>query len=61
MAQRFCNKCQRTMSDINFYQYKNGEKCDLCKSCLTMHINNYQEDTFLWLLEKFDVPYSKVE
>ena len=61
MAQRFCNKCQRTMSDVNFYQYKNGEKCDLCKSCLTMHINNYQEDTFLWLLEKFDVPYSKIE
>jgi hypothetical protein len=47
MAQRFCNKCQKTMSDVNFYTYKNGEKCDLCKNCLTMHINNYQEDTFI--------------
>ena len=61
MAQRFCNKCQKTMSDVNFYTYKNGEKCDLCKNCLTMHINNYQEDTFIQLFEKFDVPYSKVE
>lgn len=58
---RYCPKCQKTMSDVKFYQYKNGEKCELCKSCLTMHINNYEEDTFLWLLEKFDVPYAPAE
>ena len=61
MAQRYCNKCGKTMSDVNFYTYKNGDKCDLCKNCLTMHINNYQEDTYMQLFEKFDVPYSKVE
>ena len=55
--QRFCEKCRKTMSDVNFYTYKNGEKCELCKACLTMHINNFEPDTFLWLLEKFDVPY----
>ena len=58
---RYCPKCQKSMSDVKFYQYKNGEKCELCKSCLTMHINNYEEDTYLWLLEKFDVPYAPEE
>ena len=28
-AQRFCSKCKKTMADTNFYQYKNGEKCEL--------------------------------
>ena len=55
--QRFCSKCRKTMADVNFYTYKDGTKCELCKSCLTMHINNFEPDTFLWLLEKFDVPY----
>jgi hypothetical protein len=55
--QRFCSKCRKTLSDINFYTYKDGTKCELCKACLTMHINNFEPETFLWLLEKFDVPY----
>ena len=58
---RFCSKCKKTMSDINFYTYRDGTKCELCKSCLTMHINNYETDTYLWLLEKFDVPYVEAE
>lgn len=49
------------MGSTNFYTYKNGEKCELCKACLTMHINNWEPDTFLWLLEKFDVPYIEAE
>ena len=61
MAQLFCPKCRKTMADTNFYQYKNGEKCELCKACLTMHINNFEPDTFLWVLEKFDVPYVEEE
>ena len=60
-AQRFCSKCKKTMADTNFYQYKNGEKCELCKSCMTMHMNMYEEDTYLWALEMFDVPYIPVE
>ena len=60
-AQRFCSKCKKTMADTNFYQYKNGEKCELCKSCMTMHMNMYEEDTYLWALEKFDVPYLPTE
>ena len=49
------------MSDINFYTYRNGEKCELCKGCLTMHINNYEPETYMWLMEKFDVPYVEAE
>lgn len=47
MAQRYCSKCNKTMSDINFYTYKNGEKCELCKNCLTMHINTYDPDSYM--------------
>lgn len=61
MANQFCNKCRKTMADTNFYTYKNGEKCELCKACLTLHINNFDPETFLWLLEKFDVPYIEAE
>ena len=59
--QRFCAKCRKTMADSNFYTYKDGTKCELCKACLTMHINNWDPDTFLWLLEKFDIPYIESE
>lgn len=58
---RYCSKCRKTMADTNYYTYKDGTKCELCKSCLTMHINNFDPDTFLWLLEKFDVPYIPAE
>ena len=61
MAQRYCSKCNKTMSDINFYTYKNGEKCELCKNCLTMHINTYDPDSYMQLMEKFDVPYVDAE
>ena len=57
MASCVCEKCGKQMDDKNFYTYKNGDKTELCKSCLTMHIDNFNESTFLWLLEKMDVPY----
>lgn len=59
--QRYCPKCKRTMSDVNFYTYKDSTKCELCKNCLTMFMNMYEEDTYLWALEKFDVPYLPTE
>ena len=61
MAQQYCSKCRRTMQDTNFYTYKDGTKCELCKPCLTMHVNNFDPDTFMWLLEKFDVPWIPAE
>lgn len=52
-----CQKCGKTMDEGQFYSYKDGRKTELCKACLTMHIDNYDPNTFLWLLEKMDVPY----
>jgi hypothetical protein len=57
-AMKMCQKCGRMKNaDTQFYQYKNGEKTELCKDCLTMHIDNFDPNTYLWLLEKMDVPY----
>ena len=52
-----CQKCGRTMDEIKFYTYRDGTKTEMCKDCLTMHIDNFDPNTFLWLLEKMDVPY----
>lgn len=52
-----CTKCQKTMNDGQFYTLRDGSKPDLCKKCMTMHIDNFNEETFLWLLEMMDVPY----
>lgn len=57
----FCSKCNKTMDETNFYTYKDGRKTEMCKKCLTMHIDNFNPDTFLWLLEKMDVPYVETE
>ena len=49
------------MAETNFYQYKDGTKCELCKGCLTMHVNNWEPETFTWILEKFDLPWIPAE
>ena len=62
MANKICQKCGKMMDeDTQFYTYKNGEKTEMCKKCLTMHIDNWDPSTYLWLLEKMDVPYVPVE
>lgn len=57
MATCTCQKCGKTMDEKQFYTYKDGKKTELCKKCLTMHVDPFNSDTFLWLLEKMDVPY----
>lgn len=57
MANCTCTKCGKSMDEGQFYTYKDGQKTEMCKKCLTMHIDNFEPDTFLWLLEKMDVPY----
>lgn len=57
MATCYCNKCARTMDEGQFYTYHDGSKTELCKRCLTLHINNFDESTYVWILEKMDVPY----
>lgn len=57
MANYKCQKCGKVLDEGQFYTYKDGSKTELCKKCLTMHIDNFDESTYLWLLEKMDVPY----
>ena len=61
MPKILCEKCNKEMEDTQFYTYKDGRKTELCKKCLTMHINAFDETTFLWVLEKMDLPYVPAE
>ena len=63
MARYRCEKCQRQKDEKLFYTYKGGEgkKCELCKDCLTMHLDAYKPETYIWLCEKFDIPYLSPE
>ena len=59
---RYCSKCNKTMNVDQFYQSNNLEKypdkyLNLCKKCLTMHVDNWNPDTYLWILQEVDVPY----
>ena len=52
-----CTKCGRDLNDTAFYSYKDGTKNELCKKCLTMHVDNFDPETYVWILEKLDLPY----
>ena len=56
MPKNVCEKCGREMDEGQFYTYKHGGKTELCKKCLTMHIDAFDDTTFLWILEKMDLP-----
>lgn len=62
MQQR-CEKCKRVMDQSDFYRSNNLEKypneglLNLCKKCATMHIDNWDSKTFLWLLQEIDIPW----
>ena len=56
-----CERCGKLLGSINFYSYKDGSKCEICKPCLTAHIDNFDPTTFEWILEKMDVPYVPTE
>ena len=61
MATIKCEKCGKVMDEGQFYTYKDGRKTELCKKCLTMHIDAFDPSTFLWLLQKMNVPYLPAE
>ncbi len=53
-----CQKCGKVMDEeAQFYLRKDGTRMDLCKKCLTMHIDNFDPETFLWILKDMDLPY----
>lgn len=52
-----CEKCGKTMKISKFYKYKDGRPMELCKACLTMHMDAFDPETYLWAIKKADVPY----
>lgn len=63
----YCEKCGKTLEDKEFYTSKRIDKfppdgkLHICKKCLTMHIDNWDPNTFIDILKDVDVPYIKEE
>ena len=59
----YCEKCNKTMNADQFYssnnleKYPNEGKLNQCKKCITMHVDNWNPETYLWILQEIDVPY----
>ena len=59
----YCEKCNRTMGAEQFYtsnnleKYPNEGKMPICKKCMTMHVDNWDPNTYMWILQEADVPY----
>ena len=58
----YCSKCNRTMGAEQFYGSNNTEKypegkLKQCKKCISMHVDNFNPDTYLWILQDCDTPY----
>lgn len=59
----YCQKCGKTLSANNFYtsnnleKFPNDGKLPQCKNCLTLHLDNWDPDTYLPILEDLDIPY----
>lgn len=58
----YCDKCHKTMDASNFYGSNNLEKypdgkLHQCKKCITMHVDNWNPETYMWILQEADVPY----
>jgi hypothetical protein len=55
------------MDEKQFYTSKNIEKyppdgkLNQCKACITMNIDNWDPETYTWILEELDIPYVKQE
>lgn len=59
---RYCSKCRSTKNEDNFYKSNNLEKypegfLNQCKDCITMHVDNWDPESFMWILQECDVPY----
>lgn len=61
--QYYCEKCNRTLNGDQFYssynleKYPNDGKFPKCKKCLTLHVDNWDPSTYVWILQEADVPY----
>lgn len=57
-----CAKCKKVLKANDFYKSNNLERyplgrVDTCKQCLTMHIDNWDPNTFTPILQEIDVPW----
>lgn len=53
--QVYCPKCKRTKDQKHFYMSNDLEKFAdgffvPCKDCATMHVDNWDPNTYLWIL-----------
>lgn len=61
--QCYCKTCNRTMGEEQFYtsnnidKYPPDGKLPQCKKCITMQVDNFDPDTYMWILQEVDVPY----
>lgn len=58
----YCDKCGRLKNSDKYYSTNNLEKypkgkVTVCKDCMTMHIDNFQPETYVWIMKEVDVPY----
>lgn len=58
----YCEKCKKTMRADQFYGSNNTEKypegkLKICKQCMTLRVDNWDPETYLWILQECDVPY----
>lgn len=64
----YCSKCGQTMRGTEFYKVKKGSDhwdkyeardgfLNECKKCITMHVDNWDPETFIPILQEADVPY----
>ena len=58
----YCEKCKKTQNESEFYSSNNTEKytdgrLHQCKKCITMHVDNWDPNTYLWIIQECDVPY----
>ena len=59
---KFCEECRKVMRIDEFYKTYNLEKypdgyLNKCKKCITKRVDNWDPQTFLWILQEADVPY----
>ena len=60
---KYCIKCRQTMSADNFYTSRDADKyppdgkLPICKDCTAMHVNAWDESTFMDILQDLDLPY----
>ena len=50
-------KAEEFYSSNNLEKYPLDGKLTQCKKCLTMHVDSWDPQTYLWILQEIDIPY----